>query len=81
MDIPSSDKADKESQFIVSHLELGSDPPIGSDRELGCDNSRSHKRCQTDGAFSIDTGLEPVGIVGSICWVGSPYNLQPALKG
>ena len=27
----------KESQYMVSHLELGSDTPIGSDRELGCD--------------------------------------------
>ena len=23
---------------MVSHPELGSDPPIGSDRESGCDN-------------------------------------------
>ena len=34
-----------------------------------------------DGAFSIDIGLEPIGVVGPICWAGSPYNLQPALKG
>ena len=27
----------KESQFMFSHPELGSDPPIGSDRESGCD--------------------------------------------
>ena len=27
----------KESQYKVSHHELGSDPPIGSDRESGCD--------------------------------------------
>ena len=32
-----------------------------------------------DGEFSIDTRLEPLGAVGPICWVGSPYNLQPAL--
>ena len=32
-----SDKASKESQFMFSHPELGSDPPIGSDRESGCD--------------------------------------------
>ena len=30
-------KSGKESQFIVSLLELGSYPPIGSDRETGCD--------------------------------------------
>ena len=30
-------KKSKESQYIVWHLELGSDPPIGSDRESGCD--------------------------------------------
>ena len=28
----------KESQYMVSHPELDSDPPIGSDRESGCDN-------------------------------------------
>ena len=27
----------KESQYMVSHLELSSDPPIGSDRDSGCD--------------------------------------------
>ena len=31
-------KTDKESQYIVSRPELGSDPPFGSDRESGCDN-------------------------------------------
>ena len=34
-----------------------------------------------DDVFSIDTGLEPVGVAGPICWARSPYNLQPALKG
>ena len=33
----------KESQYMVSHPELGSDPPIGSDRESGCDNSIARK--------------------------------------
>ena len=31
-------KTGKESQYMVSHPELGSDPPIGLDRESGCDN-------------------------------------------
>ena len=30
-------KTGKESQYIVSRPELGSDPPIGSNRESGCD--------------------------------------------
>ena len=30
-------KTGKESQYMVSRPEFGSDPPIGSDRELGCD--------------------------------------------
>ena len=30
-------KSGKESQYIVSRPELGSDPPFGSDRESGCD--------------------------------------------
>ena len=30
-------KTCKESQYIVSCPELGSDPPIGSDWESGCD--------------------------------------------
>ena len=33
-----------------------------------------------DGAFSINTRLGPVGVVGPICGVGSSYNLQPAPK-
>ena len=32
-----SDKAGKESQYMVSHSELGSDSPIEFDRESGCD--------------------------------------------
>ena len=31
-------KSGKESQYMISHPELGSDPPIGSDWESGCDN-------------------------------------------
>ena len=30
-------KTGKESQYMVSHPELGSDPPIGSDQESGRD--------------------------------------------
>ena len=29
-------KTGKESQYMVSHPELGSNPPIGSDLESGC---------------------------------------------
>ena len=29
----------KESQYMVSHPELGSDPPIRSERESGCDKT------------------------------------------
>ena len=35
----------------------------------------------TDGAFSIDSRLDPLRVVGSVCWVEALYNLQPALKG
>ena len=38
LDIPTSDKAGKESQYLVSHPELSSDPSIGLDRESGCDS-------------------------------------------
>ena len=31
-------KTSKESQYIVSHPEPGSDPPFGLDRGSGCDN-------------------------------------------
>ena len=30
-------KKGKESQYIVSHSEPGSDPPFGSNRESGCE--------------------------------------------
>ena len=36
-------KKGKESQYIVSHPELGSDPPFESDRESGCDNNDDAK--------------------------------------
>ena len=32
----------KESQYMVSHPELGSDPPIGSNRESGYDKNNHH---------------------------------------
>ena len=38
-----SDKAGIESHYIVSHLELSSDSPFGSDRESGCD--KIHVMC------------------------------------
>ena len=36
-------KSGKESQYMVPHPELGSDSPIGSDRETGCDNLKGRK--------------------------------------
>ena len=35
-----SDKAGKESQYMISHPELGLDQPIGSDKESGRDKNR-----------------------------------------
>ena len=32
-------KKKKKSQYMVSHPETGSDSPIGSDRDRGCDTS------------------------------------------
>ena len=43
-------------------------------------NSRSHRRRQTDGAFSTDSGLVHLGVIGPVCWAESLYNLQLALK-
>ena len=37
-------KSGKESQYMVSHPKLGLDPPIGSDRESGCDKLVSEPR-------------------------------------
>ena len=38
------EKSGKESQYMVSHLETGSDLPIGSDLESGCDKLVSEPR-------------------------------------
>ena len=38
---PMSEKEGKESQYIVSRPETGSDLPFGSDRESGCDTLNS----------------------------------------
>ena len=46
-----SDKAGKESQYMVSRPELGSDMPIGSDRESGCDTN-THYNPMFDLIFS-----------------------------
>ena len=35
-------KTGKESQYMVSHPELDSDAPIGSDRESGCDRGTNY---------------------------------------
>ena len=43
-----SDKAGKESQYMVSHPELDSDPPIGLDRESGCDSDQDSKWLATE---------------------------------
>ena len=43
-------------------------------------NSRSHRRCQTDGAFTINTKLELLGVTGPISRAKSIYKLQPAMK-
>ena len=37
-------KTGKESQYIVSRPELGSDPPFWTDRESGCDKLVSEHR-------------------------------------
>ena len=34
-----------------------------------------------DGAFSIDSGLDLLGVPGPVCLAESLYNLQPLLKG
>ena len=49
-------KSGKESQFMFSHPELGLDPPIGSDRESGCDTrggSSSSKRTRESQVDSV----------------------------
>ena len=38
-------KSGKESQYLVSYPELGSNPPIGSDRESGCDRVAAEVGC------------------------------------
>ena len=41
-------KTGKGSQYMISRPELGSDPPIGSDQESGCDTAKSqHKYLET----------------------------------
>ena len=47
-------KTGKESNYIVSRLELDSDPSFGSDRELGCDIGSSRSTHQTVGSQRHD---------------------------
>ena len=47
----------KESQYIVSRPELGSDPPFGSDRESGCDmNNEQQERKEFSSVLTVYTG-------------------------
>ena len=39
----------KESQYMVSHPETGSDSPIGSDRDRGCDTSSPETGAECSG--------------------------------
>ena len=49
-------KSGSESQYMVSRPELGSDPPIGSGRELGRDKLVSeHRYTITLGLWEYDT--------------------------
>ena len=41
-------KTGKESQYIVLRPGLGSDPPFGSDREMGYDNGHIFKHGRKD---------------------------------
>ena len=58
-------KSGKESQSCVSHPELGSDPPIGSDRDSGCDTTapRDGKRASPAHFGPAHSGCGPK-------WVG-----------
>ena len=49
-----SDKAGKESQYMISHFELGLDPPNRLDRELGRDRLGILKSRERKCAFSLD---------------------------
>ena len=37
-------------------------------------------KIKCDGAFSTNTKLELLGADGPVCWIGSSFHLQPALK-
>ena len=55
-------KSGKESQYMVSRPELGSDPPIGSDRESGCDTRPPNDEIRLSGKTTVEQlfGLETV---------------------
>ena len=48
-------KSGKESQHLVSHPELSSDPPIGSDRKLGCDSCSLELKKKMSYEFRLKT--------------------------
>ena len=64
-------KTGKESLYIVSRPEPGSDPPFGSDRELGCDSSTVQVReKQLRGRMGGVLVMKGEGRVNSIVQVG-----------
>ena len=59
-------KTGKEFQYIVSRPKLGSDPPIGSDLESGCDTKTLQVQLSSHAA-----GLVPASKVEGIMAVSS----------
>ena len=51
---------------MVSHPELGSDPPIGSDRESGCDKYGSEEPVSVSGCYTSTFGSTG-GLEGPEC--------------
>ena len=56
---------------MVSHPELDSDPPIGSDRESGCDSEPLPCGEQTAAAQQL-----PIHLISSITLLDFPSNLD-----
>ena len=67
-------KSGKESQYMFSHPETGSDPPIGSNRESGRDTQDYVSNHQQAKTFSIrDKELLPI----EPCSMILPLSLSP----
>ena len=75
----SENKKSKESQYMVSHLEIGSDPQIGSDRESRHD-STIHDASNSGPLFAFNDGEAEIALTSRRCSLLTSIFVDPTSR-